>query len=155
MFTNKFGSIEAIKKNFNVYKYLTGISIESNGLGIRLPLMIGSDDFNGSSLLSKSMKALSESYVKNNPMLSNGSDCEKKTLNQTQPKKLSHVHSNGVSLLDYVFTQHKSLLLSARIDCCSYPLSYGLPKLWTNNLESIMSFLETSLTGIHLFSQII
>ena len=147
-YTNKFGPIEAIKKNFNVYKYLTGLSIESNGLGIGVPLMISSADLDGSSLPSKSLKVLSDSYINNNPMLSNGSECEKKATNKTHYNKLTHIHTNRLSLLDYVFNEHKSLLLSARIDCCTYPLSYELPKLWKNNLESIMSFLESSLTGI-------
>ena len=148
MFTNKFGPIEAIKKNFNVYKYLTGLSIESNGLGIGFPLMLGLNDLEGPSPPAIALKALSQSYIRNNPMLSNGSQCEKVNTSHTQYSKLTHVHSDRQSLLDYVFAEHKSLLISAQIDCCTYPLSYELPKLWKNNLESIISFLETGLTGI-------
>ncbi|CAG2171580.1 unnamed protein product, partial [Oppiella nova] len=146
-FTNKFGSIEALKKNFLVYKYVTGLSLESYGLRVRFPLMINSDDLDGQSLASVAYKALSSAYITSNPMLANGVKCDNQEI-EVKYKKLSHIHNAGQSLLDYGFGDHKSLMMSALVDCCSYPLPYELPKLWKNNLESIMSFLETSLTGI-------
>ena len=148
-FANKFGPIEAIKKNFVVYKYLTGVSIETNGLDIEFPLMINAADLEGPSLAGHAFKLLAESYKNNNPKLSNETtDCNRGQSNKTKLKSLVHIHTNRRSLLDFAFNEHKAMLVSARIDCCTYPLSYELPKLWKNNLESLMSFLETSLTGI-------
>ncbi|CAG2119278.1 unnamed protein product, partial [Medioppia subpectinata] len=146
-FANKFGAIEALKKNFELFKYVTGLSVESHGLGVELPLMLNLDDLNGQSLSSMGFKALTTAYKANNPSLLVDIKCNETKVIKTY-KKLSHIHSVGQSLLDYGFADHKTLMMTARVDCCSYPLSYELPQLWKNNMESMMSFLETSITGI-------
>ena len=150
-YTNKFPSLEALKTNFRVYKYRTGLSVESNGLEVVLPLMLKTTDFDGSSISSQGLKALNNAYVNNSAVLSTGTQCNKTNINNEKYKKLEHIHTNEQSILDFGFSDHKTLILSARIDCCSYPLPYYLSNLWKNNLESIMSFLETSITGIVTF----
>jgi carboxypeptidase D len=147
-YNNKFGPIEALKRNFISYKYMTGISFESNGFDMRFPSTMSSVDMESTTLSETALRALSKSYINNNPSLLNASHCDTSEYNSNQVK--SKKLDKSLSLLDYAFSTHGTLMLAARISCCSYPSAYELPDIWRNNLESIMSFLEASLTGISL-----
>ncbi|XP_014670794.1 PREDICTED: carboxypeptidase D-like [Priapulus caudatus] len=48
----------------------------------------------------------------------------------------------------YAYDKYGTLMLSAGVDCCSYPGGSTLPDLWMDNLESLLRFIEKAQQGV-------
>jgi carboxypeptidase D len=143
IYNGTYGAVEAIKRNFELYKYATALSIEANGLGIRYPSSLSSTGSLettsiSSSLSSLAINMLGKSFMSANKLMSNGTKCEAK-------KQIEQAKQG--SLLDFAYERHETLMMSASISCCSYPFPHQLPILWKDNLETLMKFTENSLQG--------
>ncbi|XP_013784896.1 carboxypeptidase D-like [Limulus polyphemus] len=132
-YDDKFGPVEALKRNWETYKYLAALSIESGGLGILYPK--SADKESQDSLWARNLKALGTTYWKNHPQLSSGQSCPRE---QHRPKP-----QKG-SLLEYVYKNYRSSIIAAQVHCCSYPSSEELAGLWIDNMNPMIEFLLTA-----------
>jgi len=52
------------------------------------------------------------------------------------------------SVLDAVYSKHKSFIMSAHVSCCQKPEGKDLPSIYKNNLNSLMSILNKAHQGV-------
>ena len=135
--------IEAVKTFLRNYRIDVGLSVESNGLFMRLPW---DDDRKSDPPMEDSLRFLATSYYKSNNDLINET-CSNNVANGLI--KGSSLSKYSGSILDFMSSNYNSLFISAHISCCNYPYPRELPSLYKNNLPSLKSFLRSATQGIY------
>ena len=155
-----FPEITALKTVIRNYNIKVGLSIEGGGVFVRMPW----DDkrshpyenvpFNAE----KSFQTLAQSYFNTHKGMKQGTSCNPSSKKEGIKYPVGIRSGSEISkdlqntLLDYAYTHQAALFISAHISCCNYPHERELPKLWMENLEPLLSFLNTASQGF--FGQI-
>ncbi|ELT87633.1 hypothetical protein CAPTEDRAFT_132113 [Capitella teleta] len=126
------------------------VSLESGGLFARYPL--NKERRNSMGLKSAATedddlyRLMAETYVKANPIMAALQPCS-----DASPTGAIHgaqwdPHSGA--MMDYLYFKHNTLMISAHISCCKFPLPSELPALWMQNLQSLLDVIEKAHQGI-------
>ena len=149
----------AIKQFLKTHQVDLGLSVESEGIFMRLPY----DDANKNSMDSdgrplnpntvSSLQLLAEAFSKGRQHVSDDAEnnrddplCNNKPQGIITGADLNGKYPN--SFLDFAFSQGVNII-SAHISCCNFPTARSLPMLWRDLLPAFRGFLETASQGVH------
>ena len=143
--------VEAIKTFIQNFSIQVGLSIEGDGVYMRMPW----DEPNGEEVMPPdfrlTLEKLASSYAGAHPRMDGSWTCPALTdhapypvgvVNGAQVSKYKH------SLLDYALKSFGATFVAAHVSCCIHPNGRELPELWKENLIPLKAFLNTSTQGI-------
>ena len=146
--------VKAVKTFLASYPINAALSLESEGMFVRLPL----DEAKGKKTDFKkdpSLPYLGETYLKEHLQMSNitnipcpttGHDRDSYPIGLTYGSQLSQYTK---TLLDYVYENSGAPIIAAHVSCCNFPTGNEIGKLWQQNLKPLMAFLEATSQGIY------
>ena len=149
----------AIKQFLKTHQVDLGLSVESEGIFMRLPY----DDASAANKNSidkrplnpntvSSLQLLAEAFSKGRHVVSDDAENKRDPLCDNKPHGIvTGAELNGKypnSFLDFAFSQGVSII-SAHISCCNFPTARSIPMLWRDLLPAFRGFLETASQGVH------
>ena len=131
---------DAVKTVFAYFDIHVGLSLEGSGMYLQVP----SDAGEGQGPV-QWLDTLTGAYSSTHPRLGGTWQCPSSANNSPG----SVVSSSGDStLLHFAQTELSTPVVEAHVSCCKKPHARNLPNLWKENLEPLLSFLDTAGQGV-------
>lgn len=143
-------AVGAIKTFLSTHAIDVGLSVESEGVFMRMPY----DDRNrfaskAEAQSDESLHLLAQAYFKAHSLMSN------ETVEIACPSTDYHPNDYPVgltygsqlskykgTLLDYAYDHLGVSIVAAHVSCCDFPSAQEIPNLWMQNLDPLMAFLR-------------
>lgn len=141
--------VVAIKQFFKTHDINVALSIEGEGVFMRLPWDEESNSAQRPDIKSTedNLKTLASAYSSAHPvMASNKEECAKKPHGIVFGSEVDGKYRG--TIVDFAFAQGINVA-AAHVTCCNFPNERELQNLWKNNLPALMAFLKAASQGIH------
>ncbi len=148
--------VTAVRTFIANHDFDAALSIESNGIFIRLPP--DDEKASNSAHRQEGLSVLGNTYLRAHPIMGNLSvhapclEAAKASGAEEPPEGLTPgvlMEGYAGTLLDYVYLKKKRPIVAAHITCCNFPRGYELPHIWRDNMEALMATVEVSAQGVY------
>ena len=155
--------VTAVKTFLSTHRVDSVLTLEANGVFVRIPWdgerREGSKETDADD---GSLRFLAGEYLKAHPSMGNGSAANSAAAcsgggdggrSGDRPTGIVYGSTLGGeysgTLLDYVRLTLGVPAVAAHLGCCDFPNRHELPRLWRENMDSLLAFIEASTQGVY------
>ncbi|XP_067932330.1 carboxypeptidase D-like [Watersipora subatra] len=148
-------SVSALHDLMDRHPISLALSVEAGAELVRFPWERQRKQYDGGIRLIQqspdsepTFQMLAETYTKNHPSMAEGPDpCGHQFTNGVTAG--SKWLFNNMSFMDVAFARRKTFMISAHVTCCTKPEAKVMPKIYMENLKSLLAFLQKSQQAVH------